>query len=227
MREAIPRATDRSSDDKWERNIIPVRVHINAWAAAAVVVALFHFKAVGANPPDFYLHLRWMTLPVAGFGLWLALEHDLFGWMFLLAAIAVLYNPLLPVHLDSATWSYLNIASGLCLISAAFLVRWNTASRWVTGPRDVIDKSAVGVFFTASSGIFLHIAIIVALLPVSYALSADEQLIDDWVTFRDEHLWLVGIATVTIMWLYYWLASSETVRRFLTTSGHRRDKLQP
>jgi hypothetical protein len=185
--------TNDSSDDTWERSIIPIRLHINALAGAAVVVALFHFKAVGANPPEFYLHLRWLTLAVTALGCYIAFAHNFFGWMFLLGSIAVLYNPSSPFHLSRSTWFYLNIASGVTLVASALFLRPNTDIRWLILLRDTINKSLEIAVAAIVSVFFLHLFIIIALMPIAYGVAGDERLIEDWIHWRDSHLLLVII----------------------------------
>jgi hypothetical protein len=66
------------------------------------------------------------------------------------------------------------------------------------------------------SGVVLHLAIIIAVLPISYLLSGDERLADGWTHWRNANLWLVGVGTVAVVWLYYWISAPVAIRRFLT-----------
>jgi hypothetical protein len=213
---------DTPADDQWEQNIVPIRIHINAWAAAAIIVGLLQFKAVAVNPPEFYNTLRWLTLPVSIFGLYVALEHYFFGWTFLFAAIAVLFNPMTPFQLSRPTWFWVDLTSGGILIASALLLRWNTENRWITRPRDIIDKSVEVAVLTIVSGMVLHLAVVIGLLPIGYLLSGDERLADNWTHWRNANLWLVGVGTVAVVWLYYWITSPAAIRRFLTEPRPRR-----
>jgi hypothetical protein len=133
----------------------------------------------------------------------------------------VLFNPVTPFHLSRPTWFWLDLASGGILIAAAILVRWNTENRWITRPRDIIDKSVEVAVLTIASGGILHIAIIVVLLPIGYLISGDEKLADDWTLWRNANPWLVGIGTVLAVWLYLWRSSPAAIRRFFSEQRPR------
>ena len=81
------------------------------------------------------------------------------------------------------------------------LLRPNTDNRWLIRARDTINKSLEVAVATIVLGIFLHLVIIIALLPIAYVVSGDEKLVDDWTHWRDGNLWLVGIGTVAVVWL--------------------------
>ena len=44
-------------------------------------------------------------------------------WAVLMLVIAVLFNPILPIHLDRATWFYLDLGTAIVFISHLFIVR--------------------------------------------------------------------------------------------------------
>ena len=193
--------TKEPGDERWEQNIVLLRVHINVWAAAAAYVGLLQFKAVGVNPPEFYTNLQWLTLLVAAFGTYIAFQHSFLGWAILFFSLALLSNPVLAFVQSRSTWFFLNIAFGIALIAAAVLLRWNTQNPWITRPRDIANKSVEVAFFTAWVGVFLHIGVNLALVPLSYLLLGDEQLGHAWIGWRDENWSLVGLGTASLVCL--------------------------
>jgi hypothetical protein len=50
-------------------------------------------------------------------------------WSILMAVIAVLFNPILPIHLDRATWFYLDLGAAIVFISHLFTVRQGPAQK--------------------------------------------------------------------------------------------------
>ncbi|HEX7887340.1 MAG TPA: DUF6804 family protein [Phenylobacterium sp.] len=100
---------------------IPVRqisLPTALWAAPAVLLVV----AIGPWPYGFYTLLRLAVCGAAGYlacalirrspGLWL-------GWAFV--GLALLYNPVIRVHLDRYTWVFLNLASAVLFAATGWL----------------------------------------------------------------------------------------------------------
>jgi hypothetical protein len=92
---------------------------VNVWTVAAVLVALFQLKALGDNPYDYYVNLRWITLAIAAFGAYATFHFEHLGWTLLFFGVALVYSPLIPVHLARSTWAPLNIATAICFVVAS------------------------------------------------------------------------------------------------------------
>lgn len=68
------------------------------------------------NPYGYYMLLRWVCCGVFGVLAVRTLAHELRAWSWMLGATALLYNPILPVHLTRGIWSVLNVASAVLAI---------------------------------------------------------------------------------------------------------------
>ncbi len=66
------------------------------------------FWALADNPYGYYQILRWVIAGVTGYSAYLAYEQGKNAWTWILAIIAILFNPIAPIHLDRETWSVLN-----------------------------------------------------------------------------------------------------------------------
>ena len=89
---------------------------------SAVVAALL-FIATAKLPYGYYTFLRFA---VCGVGVYVAYvgyvgKRPWAAWTF--AAIAVVFNPLIPVHLTKQIWAWLDVAAGVAFILAIFLVK--------------------------------------------------------------------------------------------------------
>jgi hypothetical protein len=76
-------------------------------STAALAVAVF-----GDMPYDFFELLRvlvFVTSLIVIVALWKA--KILSGWMWLTVSVAILYNPLMTIHLHRDTWVWINIAT--------------------------------------------------------------------------------------------------------------------
>ena len=85
----------------------------------ALIIAIF-----ADMPYDFYVLLRVLVF-VTCIACAVALRKNQSGtaWLWVMVAIAVTYNPLLPVHLERETWEWINAATipAFCLL--CFLIR--------------------------------------------------------------------------------------------------------
>ncbi len=84
-----------------------------------VIAAVMLFATVGKWPYDYYLVLRWVVCAAAVF---VAYQ----GWTFrkpwaswLFGTVAVLFNPILPVHFQRATWQVIDLAAAAAFVLVA------------------------------------------------------------------------------------------------------------
>jgi hypothetical protein len=74
------------------------------------------FAALGDFPYDFFVLLRvviFVTCGLAFISIWKSKRTS--SWLWVLLLIAVLYNPLLPIHLHRITWIWLNVTALIAL----------------------------------------------------------------------------------------------------------------
>lgn len=69
-------------------------------------------------PYSYYQILRWVVAIVVSYNAYLAYESKQNGWLFIMVAIAILFNPIAPIHLEKSTWTIFNlITSGIMFYS--------------------------------------------------------------------------------------------------------------
>lgn len=83
---------------------------------AKLIAAGMLFVALGRHPYDYYTILRWIACGVAAFTAYQAFEIKRIGWIFVFAVVALLFNPLVPLHLRRGTWECLNLAAAALLL---------------------------------------------------------------------------------------------------------------
>lgn len=83
---------------------------------AKLIAAGMLFAALGRHPYDYYTILRWVACGVAAFTAYQALETKRIGWIFVFAIVALVFNPLVPLHLRRGTWECLNVAAAALLL---------------------------------------------------------------------------------------------------------------
>ena len=107
------------TDAQWLKKQPPI--------AQIVGVVMLAWALVPANPYGYYILLR---IVLCGIFVFLAVKaHELkqVGWVWVLAIGAVVYNPIVPVHLNREIWSVVNLVTIALLIATVFALRKKTA----------------------------------------------------------------------------------------------------
>ena len=89
----------------------------NIASGIAILMLLLAIPA-GLWPYGYYVILRWVVAGTALFVLWVAYKLERKIWIGLTAITAILFNPIVPIHLDKETWVVIDfIVAGVFLIS--------------------------------------------------------------------------------------------------------------
>ena len=104
-----------------QSRLVSLRHHFGVWFVPAILLLLALFPW----PYGFYIFLR---LGISIVGAWLAYEqwkHDdaVSGWVLAFGVTALLYNPLIPIHLTREIWSVLNIATAGLFVGHFFFLQ--------------------------------------------------------------------------------------------------------
>jgi hypothetical protein len=89
----------------------------------SLIIAVMLIVAVASLPYGYYQLLRWVTCAVAVF-----IAFKSYGWhktwaVWLFGAIAVLFNPIVPIHLTKEIWQPIDIVSAILFGISAFMLR--------------------------------------------------------------------------------------------------------
>jgi hypothetical protein len=74
------------------------------------------------NPYGYYILLRWVCCTVFAYVAIQALSQEKQGWAWVLGITAVVYNPIVQVHLTRGIWSVVNIISIGIAVASIFAV---------------------------------------------------------------------------------------------------------
>jgi hypothetical protein len=89
----------------------------------AIAAAMLLFVALGRHPYGYYTFLRWAICAAGIVVAWVA-WHSLAQWItWPFVAIAILFNPLVPVYLQRSTWRPIDILCGLAFLGATTIER--------------------------------------------------------------------------------------------------------
>jgi hypothetical protein len=99
-----------------------VRQYISPSSIARAVATVLLILALGRHPYGYYVFLRWAVCGTSTYTAWISGISGKAGWAWALGVVAVLFNPIVPVHLKRDTWAVLNVASaGLLMASIAYV----------------------------------------------------------------------------------------------------------
>lgn len=88
-----------------------------------VGVAMLAWALVPANPYGYYILLRIVLCGICVFLAVKAYELKQVGWVWVLAITAVVYNPIVRIHLNREIWSVVNLATIGLLVATVFALR--------------------------------------------------------------------------------------------------------
>ncbi len=77
---------------------------INYQKTASTITGVMLLIAILPLPYGYYILLRWVVCFSAIFSAWIALGLSKKAWLFLMAIIALLFNPIFPINLTKGIW---------------------------------------------------------------------------------------------------------------------------
>ena len=94
------------------------------WLPQVVVSVMLLWALYPGNPYGYYTLLR---LVCCGIFVYLAVQTfalKMQGWSWVLGIIAVVYNPIIPIHLTREIWSVVNIVTIGIAVASIFVIPW-------------------------------------------------------------------------------------------------------
>ena len=70
-------------------------------------------------PYAYYQLMRIVVVIAAVFGAYIAFKHKRSAWVWILGAIAVVFNPLVPIHLDKESWIIPDLIAAILMFVAS------------------------------------------------------------------------------------------------------------
>jgi hypothetical protein len=100
----------------------------------AAIAAVMLLGALGSWPYGYFTLLRWVVCTIAVvFAVYAyKVQRAWASWVF--GALAILFNPLVPVHLSRKTWPPVDVAAAMVFIVGAILVKAREKGGHPDGP---------------------------------------------------------------------------------------------
>jgi hypothetical protein len=74
-------------------------------------------------PYGYYVLLRWVVSISAVFLVWAAYDLKKTFWVVLMGMVAILFNPLIPIHLDKETWVVIDLVVAVLFVVSMFKIK--------------------------------------------------------------------------------------------------------
>lgn len=88
------------------------------------IIAIFLLIwALDGHPYSYYTLLRFAVCGVSAYSAYFALKLEKNGWAWTFGIIAILFNPIIPIHLDRETWKFIDVGVAILLLVSLFLFR--------------------------------------------------------------------------------------------------------
>ena len=102
-----------------DKNLLQKRPHLIPCIVAAVIL----FGALGDWPYGYYQLIRWIT---CGAAVWVAVLA--YGWeknwaTVVFAIVAVLFNPLVPIHLSRDLWQPIDVICAVLFVVVGLILK--------------------------------------------------------------------------------------------------------
>ena len=91
---------------------------LNSYVPAVVSAGLLLLAAFGTRPYSFYVFLRIVVCLIAIYSAVKAMEMNRIVWTWIMAGVAIVFNPVLPLRMHKSDWKIFNV------ISAGIFVAW-------------------------------------------------------------------------------------------------------
>jgi hypothetical protein len=89
--------------------------------------------AILRMPYGYYVFIRWIACAGFAYGAFVAYKLEQYGWVWLLGAGAVLFNPIFPFRMHRTDWRTLDLVGSGLSFSAAFWFQRRLMSRTTKG----------------------------------------------------------------------------------------------
>jgi len=81
------------------------------WVPQIICVIMLFWALNPENPYSYYTLLRWVCCGTFAYLAFQSFEQKMQGWVWILGGTALLYNPILRVHLNRELWSVVNVVT--------------------------------------------------------------------------------------------------------------------
>jgi len=92
---------------------------------SVIVIVMLLLAIPDIWPYGYYIVLRWVVAASALFLIWVSYELKKQFWLVPMAMVAILFNPIVPIHLDKETWTIIDFVVAILFLVSIFKLKIN------------------------------------------------------------------------------------------------------
>jgi hypothetical protein len=96
----------------------------NIISGIAILMLLLAIPS-GLWPYSYYQILRWIVAGTALFIAYIAYHLEKEVWIWIMAIVAILFNPIAPIYLSKETWASIDLITSIVFLISIFRIRIN------------------------------------------------------------------------------------------------------
>ena len=96
---------------------------MTGFTIARIVASALLIWALSEHPYDYYTLLRFVVCGATAYGTYLAVRFRKIAWAWIFGVVAVLFNPIFPIHLERSTWAIIDVVIAVLLTLSIFLFK--------------------------------------------------------------------------------------------------------
>ena len=96
---------------------------MKGFVIARVISAILLFWALGKHPYGYYTLLRFVVCGVSAYGANFSAQLRRNNWAWIFGIVALLFNPIIPIHLNRDIWAFIDSGVGVLFLVSLFVVR--------------------------------------------------------------------------------------------------------
>jgi hypothetical protein len=100
-----------------------MKKYLSPSSVARLVGMVLLLWALDKHPYGYYTLLRWLVCGVSAYSTLVAINLKKIPWAWILGITAVIFNPIIPIHLSRETWATIDITAAGILGASTFFVR--------------------------------------------------------------------------------------------------------
>lgn len=93
------------------------------WIPQVIVSVMLLWALNPDNPYGYYILLHWVLCGAFIYLAFQALEREKEGWVWVLGITALVYNPIIRIHLNREMWSIINVITIGIAVLSIFVLR--------------------------------------------------------------------------------------------------------
>ncbi len=91
--------------------------------ASVIAIVMLLLAIPDIWPYGYYVVLRWVVVASALFLIWVSYEFKKQLWLVLMAMTAILFNPIVPIHLNKETWVIIDFVVAVLFLISIFGIK--------------------------------------------------------------------------------------------------------